>query len=454
MRNFKFNKENIISLWQNPYYSDVLLNMYKIVNNFLIKREIKVSKTKFEKLDIDMNFFKDFLIKYINSITNILYKSPKKSIIVYRGENRESFDVKENDILFYKNFHSTSYNISTSFNFSINIVKPENLRIVLALEIPDGFYYEKLNKPVEYYNKKYDIKEFYDEYEYLIPPNSYYQITKIIKLSNRLVLVKAVLIRQEKYIFAGPEDYYIPTQPKVKKINDFPDKNINTFVLQFKRYEKTLLVLENMKEYQIPHKLYLFIKKYQKNIIVKKEIDELNELIELIESINENIINELGQDDDFNNDTNSIRKINIRNLSLDIKKISDIKVYTGIDNINFKLEKMKISNIFKDKKTGILDKVIVSKLIPDCYYYDCVINDMFPRTSILKNKKKITIYTKFILELELINVRILITQNPELYYDTTVLLIPRFEYKVVKVVKSKNKYNLPIYIVKVRLIGI
>ncbi len=443
MKSFKFNDENIISLWQNPYYKDVLFNIYKIVNNFLRTGEIKINQSKLNKLDIKIDFFEEFLIKYINKITNILYKDEQDNIIVYRGENRETFEINSNDILLYKNFHSTSNNISLAYNFSLSKTKPNNKRLILVLKIPKGFYYKKLDKPVKYINDKDQIIEYHDEFEYLVPPNSYYQVTKVINLTERVILIKAVMIRQEKYIFSSIKDKYIEKAPVIRKVKDFTDKNSEEFIEEFYNYYRSLSILNKLDKYQIRHKIFSLIKKSYQNLIFTHDVNNLGELIELFEN-------------DFNEDTDILNKsiTNVRNIPQEIFSISKIKVYAGIYNINWKFNTPKIIKMFDENKTGIYNQIIVAKIIPDCFYYDCVVNNMYPTTSLEKDRHKELVYTKYILELELNNVKILVSKEPEFYYETSILLLPFFKYELTQVVKTKNKFNLPLSIYKIKLLGV
>ena len=99
MKNFKFNVNPIISLWQNPNYLNILLNFYKIVNKYLNTGIVNVSDKILEKIDMNKIEFEAFIIKYINSLNKILYKTPMESIILYRGELRSEFNIKINDAI-------------------------------------------------------------------------------------------------------------------------------------------------------------------------------------------------------------------------------------------------------------------------------------------------------------------------------------------------------------------
>jgi len=475
MKNFKFNVNSIISLWQNPNYLNILLNFYIIVNKYLNTGIINVSDIILDKIDMNKIEFEAFIIKYINSLNKILYKKPMESIILYRGEIRSEFDIKINDILLYKNFHSSTDSISFAFNFS----KYSNLetdfskiRLLLVLKIPNGFNYIKLNKPLINYNEKSKITDYYNEYEYLIPPNCYYQVTNVVKLANNVRLVKAILIKQEKYIIPEIKAYngdltenkvknnfYIPTQPSLKNLNDFKDLHTNNFISQFYEYYKYLEILDNLKDYHIPNILFKMLS---------------NPLYSNFFNLNISIILEYGNkinDDNFFYIMHTLKQLGFPYKKKDLIKpqiyiktlkalansnisslnyINNMKVFYSEYN-NISNEKPKFIKLLDEKPEGIYKYILECSVIPECNYYDCVINDIYPNLTLEKNNKKTLIYIKYIVEFELNNIKIAISDESKNMFIDKVLLIPNFTYKVISKVKSKNKFNKEIIIYKIIL---
>ena len=476
MKDFKFNVNSIISLWQNPNYLNILLNFYKIVNKYLNTGIINVSDKILEKIDMNKIEFEAFIIKYINSLNKILYKKSMESIILYRGEIRSEFNIKMNDILLYKNFHSSTDSISFAFNFS----KYSNLetdfskiRLLLVLKIPNGFNYIKLNKPLIYYNEKSKITDYYNEYEYLIPPNCYYQVTNVVKLANNVRLVKAILIKQEKYIIPEIKAYngdltenkvknnfYIPIQPSLKNLTDFKDLHTNNFISQFYKYYKCLEILDNLKDYHIPNILFKMLS---------------NPLYSNFFNLNISIILEYGNkinDDNFLNIMYTLEQLGFPYKKKDLIKpqiyiktlkalansnisslnyISNMKVFYSENNYNMSIEKPKFIKLLDEKPEGNYKYILECSAIPECNYYDCVINDIYPNLTLEKNNKKTLIYIKYIVEFELNNIKIAISDESKNMFINKVLLIPNFTYKVISKVKSKNKFNKEIIIYKIIL---
>lgn len=88
MKDFKFNENNIFSLWQNEIYNNVPLIFYSVINKYLWTGEIKISNDKLVSLSISRKDFENFVIKYINELTKILYKQKNKQKY-YTEENLE-----------------------------------------------------------------------------------------------------------------------------------------------------------------------------------------------------------------------------------------------------------------------------------------------------------------------------------------------------------------------------
>lgn len=467
MKNFKFNLESIISLWQDPYYSDILLNYYSIVNGYLNTGKVYISEKKLEELGLTMGEITDFTIKYINSLINILYKVPRDSTILYRGELRSDLKIKVNDILLYKNFHATSDSISFAFNFSkysYNETKFDKTRLVLALKIPNGFYYLKLDRSLKYINKD-GINEYYNEFEYLIPPNCYYQVTDVVNLSHNVKLVKAILIKQEKFIISEPglNYLYTPIQPQIKKsLSDFRDPNVKSFIEEFKRYYQSIEILYKLKDYHIPNDLFQMLKSN-----LYRNFFNLNTslIIEYARQINDNnflnimyTLEQLGfpyskkdlvKPERYINRLKALASSNIMVLNY----VDDMKVYYSENNFTSTLEIPSLIKLLEEQPEGRYKYILECSAIPDCFYYNCVTNDIYPNCLLEKNKKKTLIYTKYIIEFQISNVKIAISDQCKNLFNNQLLLIPNFDYKVLSKSKSKNKFGKDIVIYKVQLQG-
>jgi hypothetical protein len=154
----------------------------------------------YEKIDMNKIEFEAFIIKYINSLNKILYKSPMESIILYRGEVRSEFNIKINDILLYKNFHSSTDSISFAFNFS----KYSNLetdfskiKLLLVLKIPNGFNYIKLNEKPKKIIYNISIFRFWFKYILLKKPIKMDAI-EFLQKKITILLINIVLIHNEE----------------------------------------------------------------------------------------------------------------------------------------------------------------------------------------------------------------------------------------------------------------
>ncbi len=472
MKNFKFDTESIIKLWQNPYYKNVLLNIFSVVNYYLWNNKLRIEKSLFESLNKEFGMstidFEKFVINYINSLTKILYKTPQESIILYRGESRSILpDFKKGDIMLYKNFHSTSDNISFAYNFSL-ITSSSKYKLLLVLKIPSGYHYRKLNKSLEFTNSKLKITEYYDEFEYLIPPNSYYRVVSVTKLSENTFVIKGLMVLQEKHLIEGTE--YRSKELPLERTKDFKDTNYDKFVKEYKNYEKSLESLKKLYEFQINQTVYSILSRSNNEDIFKLDLDFIQEKSKLItEETYQDVLTELERvgfiitENKSKNKSQSKSQIDLtikklRNLAFfdfnSIQRVEKLKVYTGYDNYLLNLQVHSLISQFEKSDVGTINLTIKTNIIPDCYYYNCVTNDMYPRVSIKKNGKKTLIYKKHIIEFYLKNVKIVTSDQIVSRNDSYILLIPNFEYKIIEKIHGKNKFGLKIIQYKIELVGI
>ncbi len=461
MKDFKFTEENIYSLWQNEFYNGVRLVFYRLVNQYLWTGKIKIDNTILEKMKISKKDLEMFIKKYINKMTDLLYLKPKKKNILYRGEIRDNFNFMIGDVLIYNNFHSTTNNISFALKFSELYNKTSNTTIIFSFEIPEGFYYNKLSKTLVHYNKEFNTTYYINEYEFLIPPNAYYRITNVFDLPRKIKIVKAVLVLQDKFLSTN-DLLYVNKELKYDIIEDFDDPSTDKFIEELYRFDKMIEVLNRMNKYHIDDDIYLILRNNSK--IFKYDTEKIQYIATStnIDNYKENIesFKKLGFDyynkkiyEDINAYIKGIQYFGYYNLH-NFKYIDNFKLYMGVENVYNNLNEPTIIKRFKSEKIGIIDRILYCELSPDCYLYNCPYNDYKPNITIEKNKIKTTQYIKSIIEFELFNVKIGISNKIKLKNETEILVIPNFKYIIKKIESNKNKFNEPIDIYYIDLIGL
>ena len=464
MKDFKFDENSILSIWQNENYNDVPLILYSIVNRYLWTGEIVIKDYILEKLKINRENFEHFISKYINELINILYKKPGKSIILYRGETRDNFNIKTGDVMVYKNFHSTSDNISFALKFSEMYKKTtkSNQNIILVFELPDGSYYKKLEKTLVNYNSKKKVTYYINEFEYLIPPNCYYRVTKVYDLSRQIKVIKAKLILQEKFYIVNNLLYVIKELP-FEKVDDFIDESTDKFINELDRYDKMTEILNRMERYHIDDDIYLILSLNEKlfkldleNIkLITGKItkDNYNTTLDLLRKSGFNTYNKK-MFDDFEAYIKGLQYFSFYNFDI-IKRISNFKLYMGIENVTNTLKEPDFIKKIISEKNGLIEKILYCQISPDCYIYNCPYNDYKPNVQIEKDNIKTTQYTKYIIEFKLSEVQIAICDNIKWKYDTDVLIIPNCNYVLKKIdTNKKNKFGYSIEIYYIDLFGL
>jgi hypothetical protein len=468
MKNFKFDEESIYSLWQNPVYKEQMVDMYRYVNHYLWYGSIYKSKNLdniLKTFDMGIKDFENFTIKYINALNDLLYKKERESIILYRGESRLNFDVGVGDVLIYNNFHSTCDNISFALKFTENNKNPEKTTIILSLDIPAGSFYKKLNKTLKTYDKKLKTTYYINEFEYLIPPNCYYRITEIVDTPRKIKIVKAKLILQEKFIIERELNYVNKKLP-FEKIKDFTDKNTDNFIFELDRFDKMIQVLSDMKKYQIDDDVFSFLNGYNERIF-NYDLESIQKVASTTNKDNfkENVLkfDELKFDyyniklyTEFDNYIKGLQYFGLYDFGYEnssFKQISNFKLYMGTNNVTGTMKTPKIIEEIKSRKNGIFDEILYCQLAPDCYLYNCAYNDYKPNIDIEKSDKKITQYYQYIFEFNLFDVKIAISNKIRWKLETDVLIIPKNKYILRKTETNSNKYNFPIEILYIDLIG-
>jgi hypothetical protein len=450
----QMTNNKIIDLWQNPDYNETYINFYSLVNKYLrgIEFEVKSEWLVAMKLQSKKDFY-DFIIYYINKLTNIIYKNVSlEKKIFYRGENRKNFNYKVGDVLFYSTFQSVSTSISTAYKFSESV---SNTKLLFAIEIPSGFYYKQLHTRLKIYNYKDKITKIIDEKEYIIMPNSYYVILEINKIYNNVNLIKTRLCEQKYYQIINSELYkQEDITIKNKNYKNFNSKELNNFIIKSLKYQKMINTLNSMKDYQINRDFYLEMENENFSNMFNIDIDSINLTINKINDFNiketYEQIKKLGigyYDYELNSIDKYRKKIDRINILIntDFKKIDRLTVYAGLKNIDETFKKPEFIELIKSKKIGeefVYDKIIKSNLEIDKFLYNDIYNNDYPHTKIKKNNSTKLIYYKYIFQFNLTNVKIsLCTTHPFEYYNN-IILIPNYKMKIIKKIKKDNKYKL------------
>lgn len=437
------NKE-IFDLWQNPYHNNVLINFYNIVNSYLRKElnENDITKDILNSFNIKTyNEFIIFLNTYIKNLKNIIYKNKNTHYtILYRGEHRKKFNFNKNDIIVYNNFHSTTDNIYIAYGFSQNL-NDNFQRILFIIYYPKNSVFKKLYNKMTVYNDTENITETINENEYLIPPNSYYQILHIEKIYNNVIVVKMQLLLQDK----NNNEFIL--QPKNLKI--FNDKNFIELKKLSVNYKNEIKQLTNFKKYTIHNDLYeLLFDENNNNVLLL----DLNKIIKNIDSIDDkniktilNNIKKLGigyYDYDLVNPKNYIKKIKTIKLlkNIEFNKFTGI-LYSGFFNVDNVLQKYEFIQIIENNNSGIFDKIIKTKINDSYYLYDDLHNNIFPTGTLQKNNKKITQYFKYVIKFIVKNIEIVVCKNIEHFYQSFILLVSKFNFNILSKKKFKNKFN-------------
>ncbi len=459
MKDLKFTEENILSLWQNELYQGSSLVLYQIVNQYLWNGKIfHLEESILKKLNLTQLEFEVWVKKYVNELINLLYSKKQNAKILYRGESRNKFTAKEGDIMVYNNFHSTCDNISFALKFSEHSGHSDNLNIIFVFDIPEGMYWKKLDNSMETSNSKYKIKYYINEFEYLIPPNCYYRITKIYKLPRNIMIVKARMILQEKFNIQN-DILYKNKEIPYKQLSDFTDISTDNFIKELDRFEKIVEVLKRLDKYHIDHDIFMHL--YNNEKLFKLDVSDIQNTVSTMNTQNYKSVLEYldkirflyskqGLKKDLNKFIVRIQYFGFFNFST-IKTISNFKVYYAESNLNYKFNEPELIQMFNKNSTGIIDTILDCEIAPDCYLYNCAYNDIEPNVKIEHGRQIETVYTKYIIEFELTNILIVISDKIVSKLQTKVLLIPKINYQVISIEKNKNKFNQPICIYKISL---
>jgi hypothetical protein len=317
--NLKYNQ--IIELWQNPDYNNKFLNFYVIVNRYLrgVEIDIKPEWLNILKLHSKMDFT-EFMIYYVNKLTNIIYKNPSnKKHNFYRGENRKSFYHEIGDVLFYSTFQSVSSSLSIAYKFAET--HKDLVKLLFVLEVPSGSYYKELTTKLKLYNYKKKITTLIDEKEFLIMPNTYYVITDKFTIYNNINVIKIKMIKQDYYQIENNNLYKQQTiYPKSKDIMDFKSLELDKFIKLTQNYKNIINKFNFMILYKLSTQFYNDLNNPNNDNIFNIDMDLINNIVSQINDLN---IREKAEE---------IKRVGLGYYDHEIKKNNDYK--KRIDRIN------------------------------------------------------------------------------------------------------------------------
>ena len=466
----ELKNNQIIELWQTPDFNQKFINFYTLVNKYLRGVEINVNEKmlKILKLNSKKDFF-DFMVYYINKLTNIIYKNPSsKTEIFFRGEFRKNFNYEIGNVLFYSPLLAVSHSISTAFNFSQGTSKDINLLFVI--QIPNGYNYKMLTTKMKIYNYKEKTTQCIDEKEILIMPNSYYIIVDKFNIYNNTNVIKIRLMHQEYYQLTNnelyKEDNYIPDYKTLKNNKNFSSKELTNFINLSKKYKKMIDFLNSLDAYKTSMEFYGILNDPNLNNLFNIDIDEVLKKVSLINDYNfKEIINEIkiigiGYYSYHLTNINKYKeRINTIKLLIDIdyNTINKQTVYAGFYNYDKSFKIPKFIDFLKKQKINvefIYDKILRTRYNSDIYLYDDIYNMDKPNNKIKKNNKTSLLYYKYLVKFNIYHTKICVCNIHEYKNDDNIILIPNFKMKIGNIQKLINKYNLDYYYYEIDLTNI
>jgi hypothetical protein len=463
----EIKNNKIIELWQNPDFNDEFINFYLLVNRYLrgLQIEIKDKWLKILKLNSTQDFY-DFMIYYINKLTNIIHKNiSTKKRIFYRGEFRKNFNYHIGDTIFYSTFQSVSSSISTAFKFSQG--SKNDINLLFVIEIPENFCYKELNTKLKLYNYKEKVTEYIDEKEFLIMPNSYYVIVDKFIIYNNTNAIKMRMYHQDFHKIENKELYkekYLLINKKDTK--NFQSSELNNFVSLTKKYQKNIDYLNSLNSYKIFYKFYDILQNpnldnlFNLNMIdIEKkllEIDVTNikEIAEEIKKLGIGYLEyEIRNLKKYEEKINNIKLI----LNTQFNIINKLTVYSGYYNYNNLFKTPDFIELLNRKKINEefeYNKILVGHNTIDKYLYKDIYNQDPPNNKIKKNNKTSLLYYKYLIKYEAINVKLCVSDIHEYKNDDYIILIPNFKMKIIKNKKILNDYKLPCIYYEIMLLGL
>jgi hypothetical protein len=457
-------QNQIINLWQNPDYNEKFLNFYSLVNKYLrgIELEIKSEWLSILKLNSKRDFY-DFMVYYVNRLTNIIYKnvSDEKKVF-YRGEHRKSFNYRIGDTLFYPSFQSVSSSLSTALKFAES--DNSDVKLLFVIEIPRDSHYKVLTTKLKTHDYKKKITYLIDESEYIVMSNSYYVIVDKFPMYNNVNIIKMRLYHQEYYQITNNELYKEEViYPTVSNLKNFNSQELNKFIKKSEKYQKMINVLNNMKSYQIGRAFYYEMTDSNNSSIFNLDVGAINKIVEQINNLNigdkAEEIKTLGlgyydyQIENILKYKKRIQRINLI-VNTEFKPIDKMVVYGGFNNWNREFKKPEFVEFIKNKKINEefeYDKILITRLEPDGFLYEDIYNMDYPHKKIQKGTSTKLIYYKYVVKFYLSNIKICICSTHDFEDKNNVILIPNFKMKIIERNEKINRFKLPYIEFKINL---
>jgi len=445
---------HIMKLWQEPNYKGINLNIYEILNSYLLTRQIIVNQEKLKKLGYTKKEFLLFLINFYNNIIcEIKSDNYQDDIILYRGEyrkNNNKFNYKIGDIFIYNTVSSFTDTINFAYNFSQNIYEAE--RLLFQIKFPKKYKKKKLITNMITFDKETGVTTHMNESEFLIPPNCYYQIIDIQTLNyvGNIKVIKAEIIFQEIHMQLDENDIYINKKIVNKLIDNFKDVGYDNFIYKLKKEQEYISLLNKLKKFSIPKDLYYIL-------IVNKQWPVDEKIFNLVEKSNKSNWKQIAKQ-------MAKYKFTIHNYELEqgfeyvnkifnglkllkqikFKMIDNIILYKGFYNIENSFnedpnKKMKNNNIYNNQ----LCRLDMKEYLYEDMYYDQ------PRATLEKNNKKVLQYYDTIIKMNCSNVKIAVNETFNSYGETHVILFAPLNITVVKQTNIENKFKYPVKIIEI-----
>jgi hypothetical protein len=457
-------QNQIINLWQNPDYNEKFINFYSLVSKYLrgIKFEVKDEWLIGLKLDSKRDF-DNFMIYYINKLTNIIYKNVSvKKRIFYRGEHRKNFNYQKGDILFYSTFQSVSDSISTAFKFAETDNK--DIKLLFVIEIPVGFHYKSLSTQLKTYDYKEKLIYLIDEKEYIVMPNTYYVIVDKFQIYNNVNVIKIRLYHQEYHQIIDSELYKEDKIfPQPDKFKNFNSGELNKFVRKSIKYQKMINILKSMKDYKIGKYFYYEMNDYNNLNMFNLDMSKINLIVEQINESNIKTkaeeIKKLGlgyYDSQIKNVSKyktSIERINIL-LNTEFKTINNLVVYGGFYNVDTLFKKPEFIEYIKNKKINEefeYKNILITHLEADKFLYGDIYNNDYPYKKVKKGNNTKLMYYKYLVKFYLSNVKICVSSTHDFEYKNNIILIPNYRMKIIEKNNKVNNFDLPYVEYKINL---
>jgi len=458
--------KDVLSLWQNPMYKKKNIALFYTVNRYLLNKKLDKDDTivtnTCNTLKLNFDKFHKFLVEYINKLSALLYKNNNKlseSMILYRGEMRKHFDYKVGNILVYNTFHSMTTQIEIAAGFSQSFALKNHKRILFCIKFNKNSYCKKLINKMTYYDSITKVHVQSDEFEYLVPPNSYYCITNITKF-NDIIFVKMRLLLQDHSILTTSSFYN--NKILSKTCSDFKEHKINIYVNKLHNSKNINAQLMKMKKYHIKESLHDVLVNYAHRNIFNLDLSKSKNIISKLKTKydaknNKKISNALKKLDKLGikvaryDDTISkdyYRYIISRlkaTMHLNINKFRPITItlYAGYHNVDLAMDKYDFINEITTSNSNIYNKIITAQVTNNCFLYNCD-SEFMPTITLQKDDNKIIVYYQHIIKLNLADVKIAIckTQYP---YQHEIIIVPPFCWNLNKKIKMKNKFDQPIF---------